>query len=179
MSKSLKNIIKVSVFGGFVLVVLILTSQINRVSAENFSYTDEQSLKLVNSLRKENGLNSLKWNDRLASAAYKKAVDMENYKYFDHISPKGKKAWDFVISENYQYSNAGENLALDFDNVKDATNAWENSPLHLRNMVSSEFDEFGFAQLNANIEGHPTIVYVQIFAKEQPIYDRMLEDITN
>ncbi len=177
MNSRLKNILKISVFSGFVVIVVILTGQIRSVSAESISNTDNLALSLVNEYRSNTGLRRLEWNDKLAEAAQDKAEDMKNDKYFEHRSPDGKVAWDFIIAEGYDYSKAGENLAIDFKNVKDATIAWELSPSHLRNIASSGYTDFGFAQTNANIEGKPTIVFVQLFAKPQSIYDRALENI--
>lgn len=177
MNSKLKNILKISVFSGFVIITVILTGQVRSASAEGISSTDNLSLSLVNEYRSNAGLKKLEWNDKLAQAAQDKAEDMKNDKYFEHRSPDGKVAWDFIIAEGYAYSKAGENLAIDFKNVNDATVAWELSPSHLKNIASSDYTEFGFAQTSANIEGKPTIVLVQLFAKPQSIYDRALENL--
>jgi len=95
-------------------------------------------LELVNELRATNGLGALNWNDNLSSAAKLKADDMVSNNYFEHTSPTGRNAWDFLLSSGYNYKFAGENLAIDFTNITDAQKAWENSPTHLKNILSAE-----------------------------------------
>ena len=177
MKDGVKKVLKVAIFSSFIGLVLILTSQTNLAFAKNQSENNNPSLVLVNSIREKYQLNDLKWNPELAKAAQDKALDMENYNYFDHISPNGTKAWAFILNENYEYLNAGENLAIDFPNVNKATIAWEASPTHLKNIVSSDYDEFGSVQMKINIEGRATDVYVQIFGREKPVYDRILNNI--
>jgi len=178
VNSKLKNILKISVFSGFVIIAVILTGHIRSASAESVSGDENLSLSLVNEYRSNAGLPRLEWSDKLAQAAQDKAEDMKSDKYFEHQAPDGRVAWDFIIEEGYDYSKAGENLAIDFKNVHDATDAWELSPSHLRNIASPDYTEFGFAQTSANIEGRPTIVFVQLFAKPQSIYDRALENMT-
>jgi uncharacterized protein YkwD len=176
MDNKLKNILKISVFSGFVIIVLVLTSGFGSVSASSVSGSDK-SLLLVNELRKSKKLAPLTWNDKLAKAAQDKAVDMDRVDYFDHQSPEGRNAWDFVASEGYSYKKAGENLAINFSSVDDAMIAWEKSPSHLENMLSPTYTEFGYAKLKVNIEGYPTSVYVQIFGTPESVYDRALNDL--
>jgi len=177
MRDQFKKILKISVFTGFILLVLILTAKVNTASAESISREQFLAINLVNNIRLENGLNTLKWNYKLANAALDKANDMNQDKYFDHTAPDGRKAWDFIIAEGYEYKTAGENLAIDFKDVDNATVAWEKSPTHFKNIISSEFNEFGFAEINANIEGHDTKVFVQIFGTEKSEYDRMFTNL--
>jgi uncharacterized protein YkwD len=156
---------------------LISTWQAKIARAGSIADSSEVSLVLVNNIREHNGLDDLSWSPRLAGAARDKALDMRDYEYFDHISPRGTKAWTFILNENYEYLNAGENLAIDYIDVEAATVAWEASPAHMKNIVSSDYSEFGFAQIKMNIKGRMTDVYVQIFGREKPVYDRILKDI--
>ncbi len=120
-------------------------------------------LELVNELRATNGLGALNWNDNLSSAAKLKADDMVSNNYFEHTSPTGRNAWDFLLSSGYNYKFAGENLAIDFTNITDAQKAWENSPTHLKNILSADYSDFGLAETEGNIAGRETHIYVQLF----------------
>ena len=120
-------------------------------------------LELVNELRASKGLNTLNWNENLSSAAKLKAGDMVSNNYFEHTSPTGRNAWDFLLSSGYNYKFAGENLAIDLINVTDAQKAWENSPTHLINILSVDYSDFGLAEIEGNIGDRKTHIYVQLF----------------
>lgn len=136
-----------------------------RVTYAQVDQTD-RSLGLVNQIREEKGLAQLRWNPKLAESAEDKLNDILENKYFQHTSPDGVKAWDFILENNYSYIYAGENLAIDYDNVDDAFKAWVDSPSHLANIVSEKYREYGFAQGEGDVEGHSSNVYVQIFATQ-------------
>ena len=59
-----------------------------------------------------------------------KAQDMATLGYFAHVSPDGKTPWYWIEKVGYDYQYAGENLAINFSDSKDVTNAWMASPLH-------------------------------------------------
>jgi len=147
---------------------------VNKIYASNISNNESIALSETNKIRKENGLTPLLWNSKLSAAAQDKARDMVESNYFDHTSPSGKKAWNFVLDEKYEYKTAGENLAISFDNVKDATNAWEESATHYANIVSPKYTDFGFAEYNGVIDGTNTTVYVQIFGSQMSVYEQAL-----
>lgn len=133
-------------------------------SADYMSPVQVKALSLANTFRKESGMSRLNWNDKLSKAAENKAKDMVINNYFDHVSPTGLKAWNFIRAEGYDYRYAGENLAIDFTNIDDAMKAWENSPSHLENLISNKYDEFGFAEIK---NSNNSIVYVQMFGNEK------------
>jgi len=43
--------------------------------------------------------------------------------YFDHYSPSGKSPWDFIDSTGYYFQYAGENLAMNFFDSREALEA--------------------------------------------------------
>jgi len=158
------------------IVSLVAISIISLVTVGYFVYvkntyakdnTYNRSLELVNDLRDKNNLADLNWNDKLAEAAQDKVNDIIANRYFEHTSPSGVKAWDFVLKNDYSYLYAGENLAIDYENVDDAFKAWINSPSHYKNLVSDKYEEYGFAQGEGDIEGHVANIYVQIFATRE------------
>lgn len=158
------------------IVSLVAISIISLVTVGYFVYvnntyakdsTHDRSLELVNNLRDEEGLEGLNWNDNLANAAQDKVNDIVSKRYFQHTSPEGVKAWDFILKNDYSYVYAGENLAIDYGSVDDAFAAWVESPSHYRNLVSEKYKEYGFAQGEGDVEGHTAKVYVQIFATHE------------
>ena len=122
-------------------------------------------LTYTNAKRKESGLSELRLNSALTSAAYQKAEDMFKDQYWAHISPDGTEPWDFILGQNYDYIYAGENLAKNFKSSKDVVEAWMKSPSHKENLLSSNYDEIGFAVVNGVMEGYETTLVVQFFGR--------------
>jgi uncharacterized protein YkwD len=129
--------------------------------------THDSIIRLTNQARIERGVTNLSESSLLNAAARAKAQDMLADNYFDHYSPKGATPWNFVLSSGYDYSLAGENLAMDFNTVEGTTTAWLNSPSHARNLLSPDFTDIGVAVVNGNLEGHSTTLVVQMFGRPQ------------
>ena len=128
-------------------------------------------IKLVNDARKVAHVAVLEKNDMLQKAAEEKAQDMIDNNYFAHISPQGKSPWDWINKNNYDYRYAGENLAINFTNAEEQQKAWMESPTHKKNILNANYNETGVAVKRGVIDGHETIVVVQMFGK------KMQEDI--
>lgn len=126
----------------------------------------ERSLEIVNNIRNEKGVLPLKWDEKLEKVAEEKVNDIILKKYFQHTSPDGTKAWDLILKEGYSYIYAGENLAIDYNSIDEALEAWTQSPSHYQNIISDKYEDYGFAQGEGNIEGHKAKIYVQIFATQ-------------
>ena len=106
-------------------------------------------------------------NNKLAIAAQNKAEDMLSANYFDHYSQIGETPWDFILAQNYDYSFAGENLAMDFDTPEGVTKAWMNSPAHAKNILSPLFTDIGVAVVVGKINDGETTLVVQMFGSQQ------------
>ncbi len=124
-------------------------------------------LTYTNALREKNGLSDLTLNDELSKAAKAKAADMFKDDYWAHTSPSGKEPWDFITGSGYDYIFAGENLAVDFSRSKDVVDAWNNSPSHRDNLLSSKYDEIGFAVVDGELQGRKTTLIVQMFGYQR------------
>jgi len=123
-------------------------------------------INLTNQQRLNNNLPQLKLNSSLTQAALAKGKDMLADNYFAHFSPDGDKPWDFIHAAGYDYKFAGENLAMDFSSASGAMQGWMNSPTHRENILSSDYDEIGVAVLNGKLQGHSTILIVQMFGRQ-------------
>lgn len=120
-------------------------------------------LELANQTRKASQLPLLKENPRLTQAAYLKAKDMVEKKYFSHQSPEGKWLVDWLKSVDYQYALAGENLAIGFLDSEEVHQAWLNSSSHRANLLNPKYQEIGIAVLKGEFDGSETTVVVQLF----------------
>ncbi len=123
--------------------------------------SSEELLSLTNKERQNVGVGSLVFNDKLAQAASEKAQDMFTYDYWAHNSPSGKTPWVFITSSGYKYAYAGENLARGFTTSDDVIKAWMASPDHRSNMLSSNYEDVGFAVKLGKLKGEETVLVVE------------------
>jgi len=118
---------------------------------------------LTNENRLDNDLPVLKENSLLDEAAQMKAEDMASKGYFSHNTPDGKTPWYWLDQVGYDYSYAGENLAVNFFESSDVAQAWMNSPSHRENIVREEFTEIGIGVASGVYQGRDTIFVAQFF----------------
>lgn len=104
----------------------------------------------------------------LTAAAQDKANDMVANDYFAHTSPSGLTPWYWFEQVGYNFADAGENLAVNFSDSEDVTNAWMNSPEHRANILDSDFTQIGMATAQGTYEGHPAIFVVELFGTPVP-----------
>lgn len=150
-----------------VLVVAMVFFVANSSLAVASGISKDSIIGLTNKNRQLNNSPVLLENTKLDSAARNKAKDMLSANYFDHYSPTGKTPWDFIISQGYDYTFAGENLAMDFDTPEGITRAWMNSPTHARNILNPLFTDIGVAVVDGKINGSETTLVVQMFGAQQ------------
>ena len=119
---------------------------------------------LTNEERQAQNLQTLTINPILNKAAEMKATDMATKGYFAHTSPEGKTPWFWLDQVGYKYQYAGENLAINFSDSKDVTNAWMASPTHKANIVKGNYSEIGTGIAVGMYEGRKTIFVAQVYA---------------
>lgn len=118
---------------------------------------------LANEDRIVNNAIPLTVNPLLAQAAIKKAEDMVKKGYFSHTSPEGVLPWYWLDKVGYNYSYAGENLAVNFTDSKDVQNAWLNSSAHKANIIKKEFKEIGIGTAEGKYQGKDATFVVEFF----------------
>lgn len=124
--------------------------------------TPEEIIDLTNQERVEAGLNALTANQLLTQAAIAKGKAILESQTFKHnINDRKFSSW--VRDTGYNYSYVGENLAIDFMTSQSVVEAWENSPLHKKNLLSPYYKEIGIAAVAGKFQGQDTTVVVQIF----------------
>ena len=100
----------------------------------------------------------------LDQAAQAKAEDMLQYQYFSHTSPLGVTPWDFIRGAGFNYSIAGENLALNYTTSDGVASAWMSSPEHKANILNNDFQNIGVGIAQGQYMGAPSTFVVQMFA---------------
>ena len=117
----------------------------------------------TNQARTTDGLTSLRESGLLDVAAEEKANDMVANNYFAHTSPSGVTPWYWFWNAGYNFSAAGENLAVNFADSSDVTSAWMNSPEHRANILNPEYSEIGMATAQGEFQGQPAVYVVELF----------------
>ncbi|MFA5021584.1 MAG: CAP domain-containing protein [Patescibacteria group bacterium] len=135
--------------------------------AELSAIVSDRIVALINQSRAEAGVESLKENNNLDKFAQDKGNDMITRDYFAHDTPDGKRPWQWIDKSEYDYTYAGENLAMDFVDAETVHDAFMKSPTHRRNILNSKYKDVGIAVLNGEINGHPTILLVEFFGTQR------------
>ncbi|OGG90294.1 hypothetical protein A3H55_02875 [Candidatus Kuenenbacteria bacterium RIFCSPLOWO2_02_FULL_42_16] len=146
----------------FVLALLFATFP---SQAEFSTVTANRIIELTNRARQQADLSLLMHSPILDSAALLKANDMLANDYFAHNSPDGTTPWEWFRQAGYNYTYAGENLAMNFSEAEEAMSAWLQSPTHKANILNSNYDEIGIAVAVGKINGKETTLVVQHFGK--------------
>jgi uncharacterized protein YkwD len=184
----MKNSYKKIKLNKFILSTLMAASIFVVATPKAFAsdITPENVLLLVNKERIYNGLMPLKLDPDLNRAARNKSKDMLSRNYFDHYA-YGMTPWDFISSAGYKYLYAGENLAMDFHTSEGMVNAWMNSPMHRKNILSEDYEDIGIGVIKGayteNGVEKDTIVVDNMFGRKKPIivevFNKVIENIQN
>ncbi|HVO28822.1 MAG TPA: CAP domain-containing protein [Candidatus Paceibacterota bacterium] len=122
----------------------------------------------TNASRAANDVPPLQESPLLDAAAQEKADDMVANGYFAHTSPSGLSPWYWFEQVGYGFTYAGENLAVNFSDSQDVTDAWMNSPEHRANILDADFTQIGMAAATGTYEGHPAVYVVELFGTPAP-----------
>ena len=115
---------------------------IPQVSDTVLSYESEV-IRLVNEIRRENGLKPLTANWELSRVARYKSEDMANNRYFSHTSPTYGTPFQMIRSFGLTYRSAGENIAYGQRTPAAVVDAWMNSSGHRANILNPSFTQIG------------------------------------
>jgi len=151
----------------FLTIILVFSLVILSTPAFATPVDESRLIQLTNQERMENGLKPLSFDYSLYFAAKNKADDMIKNNYFEHYSPDGKSPWNFIHNAGYNYSVAGENLAMDFRTSEGTNKAWMNSPTHKDNILDENYEDIAIAVVTGDFNGHETTMVVEMFGKKQ------------
>jgi len=166
-SGSAKAIFLISAIFVFELIFILPASTVLQRNGFLSSVLPAILVDYANSDRVSQNVIPLRASSLLSEAAQLKAEDMAKRGYFSHAGPNGEKPWIWLDRVGYDYSTAGENLAVDFVDSKDINDAWMNSPLHKGNILKNDFQEIGVGVARGVYEGHNTIFVVQFFGSSK------------
>lgn len=120
-------------------------------------------IQFTNDVRAREHKGSLGVSAKLNGSSDAKATDMARYGYFSHTGPNNRTLAYFLKQAKYQYSSAGENLAIGFSDALSVVKAWELSPTHYNNLIDHDFKEIGVGLQSGTYQGEPTIYIAQHF----------------
>ncbi len=150
------------------VVVVVFSSSLafaSDITPENVAY-------LINSKRTYYGLEPLKVDPNLDTAAEAKSADMISRDYFDHFA-FGLAPWDFMKNAHYNYLYAGENLAMNFQTSEGMVSAWMNSPFHRANILNPDYTDMGIGVVKGayteNGQTGETVMVTNMFGRPKPI----------
>ncbi len=124
---------------------------------------------LTNKDRADNGVPALAEDTHLSQAAQMKADDMAAKGYFSHVDPEGRQPWYWFDKAGYDYTYAGENLAVNFTDSEDVEEAWMKSPAHHANIVKAQYTRIGIGVAQGTYQGKDTTFVVQFFATPRAV----------
>ena len=104
---------------------------------------ESEVVRLVNEIRAQNGLGTLKENWELSRVARFKSQDMKDNNYFSHTSPVYGSPFEMMKNFGISYRSAAENIAKGQSSPQAVVNAWMNSSGHRANILNSSFTEIG------------------------------------
>ena len=123
--------------------------------------------RMINVSREADGLEPLSLNPILSEAASTKGADMLARQYFAHDTPDGKRPWEWINREQYDYVVAGENLAMGFITAEAAHQALMQSPTHRKNILNGRYSDIGLAVIEGELNGLHTQLLVQFFGTQR------------
>jgi hypothetical protein len=123
---------------------------------------------LTNEERGKYNLPELSADSLLEKAAQLKAEDMATKGYFAHNSPEGLTPWYWFEKVGYGYFYAGENLAVNFTDSHEVTEAWMRSPTHQANIVNKNYTEVGTGIATGVYKGREAVFVAQLYASPSP-----------
>lgn len=135
--------------------------------AEMSRIVTDEVITFVNKERKENGLNKLRVDPVLSKIALLKGEDMLRRGYFAHDTPEGRRPWEWIAKEEYDYVYAGENLAMDFSSAELIHKAFMKSPNHRKNILNEKYLDIGVAVVSGEILGHESDILIQFFGTKR------------
>lgn len=118
------------------------TINIPSVSSTVTAY-EAEVVRLVNEIRRQNGLKPLTQDWQLSRVARYKSEDMRKLSYFSHTSPTYGSPFDMMRSFGISYRTAGENIAKGYKTPEAVVNGWMNSPGHRANILNSTYTHIG------------------------------------
>lgn len=132
---------------------LIYPSQVLQIPQLDSAVTSYEAevIRLVNEIRRENGLNPLTANWELSRVARYKSQDMADNRYFSHTSPTYGSPFQMIKAFGLSYRTAGENIAMGYSTPQAVVDGWMNSSGHRANILNASYTQIGVGYV---VQGH-------------------------
>ena len=115
---------------------------IPEVDAKVLQY-EAEVIRLVNDIRKQNGLSPLTANWELSRVARYKSQDMLDNRYFAHNSPTYGTPVEMMRAFGLSFRTAGENIAYGYATPQKVVDGWMNSSGHRANILNASYKQIG------------------------------------
>lgn len=115
---------------------------IPQISSSVISF-EAEVVRLVNDIRRQNGLKPLTENWELSRVARYKSQDMLDNRYFAHNSPTYGTPFQMMKSFGLSFRIAGENIAKGYASPQAVVNGWMNSSGHRANILNTGYTQIG------------------------------------
>ena len=104
---------------------------------------EAEVIRLVNEIRRQNGLSALKSNWELSRVARYKSQDMRDRGYFSHTSPTYGTPFQMIKAFGLSFRTAGENIAKGYATPQAVVDGWMNSSGHRANILNASYTQIG------------------------------------
>lgn len=131
-------------------------------NSSELTQEEKEFLELINSNRKNNGLEELKIDENVQNVARLKAKDLEENNYFSHKSETYGDIATMLKTFEVECSSSAENIAGN-KTLAGAVEAWMNSDTHKVNILNKEFNYTGIAIVDSKTYGK---IFVEVFVKK-------------
>lgn len=130
---------------------MIYPGQVLSIPSVDASVTayENEVIRLVNDIRKQNGLSPLAANWELSRIARYKSQDMATNHYFSHTSPTYGTPFQMIRAFGLSYRAAGENIAYGQRTPQEVVNAWMNSSGHRANILNASYTQIGVGYVSS------------------------------
>lgn len=110
---------------------------------------ETEVIRLVNEIRRKNGLGTLSEDWELSRVARYKSQDMKDNNYFSHTSPVYGSPFDMIKNFGIRYKAAAENIAKGQKTPEAVVNAWMNSSGHRANILNASYTKIGVGYIKS------------------------------
>ena len=130
---------------------LIYPGQVLNIPSVDSSVTayENEVVRLVNEIRRQNGLSALTANWELSRIARYKSQDMVDNRYFSHTSPTYGTPFQMIKAFGLSYRTAGENIASGPRTPQQVVAGGMNSSGHRANILNAAYTQIGVGYVAA------------------------------
>ena len=122
---------------------LIYPGQVLAIPEVDAKVLEDEVVRLVNGIRRQNGLSPLTANWELSRVARYKSRDMVDNRYFAHNSPTYGTPFEMMRAFGLSFRTAGENIAYGYATPQKVVDGWMNSSGHRANILNASYKQIG------------------------------------